>query len=135
VHLSQCEDYDVLLRMEAAGVEFVYRNAPLVVTNCDPHRSDRLSGRLSREFYVRFLEYNGQRMTPMSYVVLESIILNATHDGSLGSKVQNHIVHFLKSSRLGWMTRIHLVVTYLVRRFAIKIKSRLKNAHAQAAEV
>lgn len=135
VHLSQCEDYDVLLRMEAAGVEFVYCRAPSVVTNCDPHREDRLSGRLSREYYVKFLESNGRRMTPMSYVVLESIILNATHHGSLGRKVHNHIVHFLKSPRLSRAARIHLVITYLVRRCAIKIKARLQNTHAYVKEV
>lgn len=134
VHLSQCEDYDVLLRMEAAGVEFIYCSAPSVVTNCDPRRGDRLSGRLRREYYVKFLEFNGQRMTPMSYVVLESIILNAAHRGSLGSKVHNHIIHFLKSPRLGWAARIHLVITYLVRRCAVKVKARLQNTRAYVKE-
>jgi hypothetical protein len=104
------------------------------VTNCDP-RGDRLSGHLRREFYVKFLEHNGQRMTPMSYVVLESIILNATHRGSLGSKVHNHILHFLKSPRLDRMARIHLVITYLFRRSTIKMRSRLKNTRTQVAGV
>jgi glycosyltransferase involved in cell wall biosynthesis len=134
VRLSQCEDYDVLLRMEAAGVELVHCDIPAVVTNCDP-RGDRLSERLRREFYVKFLEHNDQRMTPMSYVVLESIVLNGTHRGSLGSKIHNHITHFLKSPRLGWTARIHLVITYLVRRCTIKLRSRLNHTRTQGVEV
>ena len=35
VHLSQCEDWDLLLRMEAAGVAFLWCKFPAVVHNCD----------------------------------------------------------------------------------------------------
>jgi glycosyltransferase involved in cell wall biosynthesis len=124
VNLSQCEDYDLLLRMEAVGVEFVWCQTPAGVRYCDL-REDRLSTRLSKDFYLRFLEYNRQRLTPMSYVVLESVILNSTDGNSLGSRLKNHIQHFLKSPRLSGPTRIRLVLTYLLRRCIVKLKSRL----------
>jgi glycosyltransferase involved in cell wall biosynthesis len=55
VHLSQCEDYDLLLRMEAVGAEFVWCKTPGAVHNCYP-REDQLSTRLKPDFYFRFLE-------------------------------------------------------------------------------
>jgi hypothetical protein len=125
VHLSQCEDYDLLLRMEAAGVEFVWCKAPAAVHNCDL-REDRLSTRLKPDFYFRFLEDNSQRLTPMSYVVLESIVLNAADRTSSGSRLRRHIRHFLKSPRLNWLTRIGLVLTYLTRRCITKMRTRLR---------
>jgi glycosyltransferase involved in cell wall biosynthesis len=121
--LSQCEDYDLLLRMEHAGVEFVCCQTPTVVTNRDP-RADRLSTRLNPDCYSKFLQQNSQRLTPMSYVVLESIILNeAANRSSLRSRLRNHILHFLTSPRLNWQTRIRLVLTYLVRRCSVKIRT------------
>jgi glycosyltransferase involved in cell wall biosynthesis len=123
--LSQCEDYDLLLRMESAGVEFVCCQTPTTVTNRDP-RADRLSTRLNPGFYSKFLEGNSQRLTPMSYVVLESIILNeAANCRPLRSRLRNHILYFLRSPRLNWLTRIRLVLTYLVRRCRVKIRTLL----------
>jgi glycosyltransferase involved in cell wall biosynthesis len=124
--LSQCEDYDLLLRMEAAGVEFVWCRTPATVHNCDL-REDRLSTRPKADFYRRFLEDNRKRLTPRSYVVLESIILNTTDRGSLGYRLRNHIRHFLKSPRLNWVTRIGLVLAYVTRRCSIKLRSRFRS--------
>jgi glycosyltransferase involved in cell wall biosynthesis len=124
VHLSQCEDYDLLLRMEAAGVEFVWCKTPAAVHNCDL-REDRLSTRFNSYFYSKFLEHNSRRLTPMSYVVLESIILNATGPRSSRSRLGNHIRHFLKSPRLNRLNRIGLVLTYLTRRCITKMTARL----------
>jgi glycosyltransferase involved in cell wall biosynthesis len=121
--LSQCEDYDVLLRMESAGVEFVCCQTPATVTNRDP-RADRLSTHLNPDFYSKFLQQNSQRLTPMSYVLLESIILNeAANCDSLPSRLRKHILHFIRSPRLNWLTRIHLLLTYLIRRCSVKIKT------------
>ncbi len=125
VHLSQCEDYDLLLRMEAAGVEFVWCKTPDTVVHYDL-REDRLSSRLRTKFYSKFLEQNSKRLTPMSYVVLESIILNATDEASSGRKLQNHIRRFLSSPRLNWLARVRLVLTYIIRRSAARMRLRLK---------
>jgi glycosyltransferase involved in cell wall biosynthesis len=125
LQLSQCEDYDVLLRMEAAGVEFVSSKTPGAIHNCDL-RDDRLSTRLSTDLYSRFLEQNSQRLTPKSYVVLESIIINAKGDGRLGTRLLNHIHHFFRSSRLNWLARVNLVFSYLTKRLATKIRSRCR---------
>jgi glycosyltransferase involved in cell wall biosynthesis len=130
LHLSQCEDYDVLLRMEAAGVEFVSSQMPGAIHNCDL-RDDRLSTRFSTDLYSRFLRQNGQRLTPKSYVVLESVIINAKKGGGLGTRLLNHIHHFLLSSRLNWLTRLNLVFSYLSKRFAIKIKSQMRRQQAR----
>jgi glycosyltransferase involved in cell wall biosynthesis len=124
VQLSQCEDYDLLLRMEAAGVEFVWCKTLAAVHNGDP-REDRLSTRLKPDLYLKFLYHNSQRLTPMSYVVLESIIFNAGNRGSSGSRLQSHIRHFLKSPRLNWLTRIGLVLSYVIRRCLTKMRARL----------
>jgi glycosyltransferase involved in cell wall biosynthesis len=132
VHLSQCEDYDLLLRMEAAGVEFVWCKMPAAVRNCDL-REDRLSIRLRKDIYLKFLEQNSKRLTPMSYVVLESVVLNATDRGSLGTKLQNHIRHFLKSPRLNWLSRIGLVLTYCIRRCTVKTRLVFNMRPAQIA--
>jgi glycosyltransferase involved in cell wall biosynthesis len=124
VQLSQCEDYDLLLRMEAAGVEFVWCKTPAAVHNCDP-REDRLSTHLKPDLYLKFLEHNRQRLTPMSYVVLESIIFNAGNRSSSGSRLRSHIRHFLNSPRLNWLTRIGLVLSYITRRCITKMRARL----------
>jgi glycosyltransferase involved in cell wall biosynthesis len=121
LNLSQCEDYDLLLRLEAAGVEFVWCKIPAAVHNCDL-REDRLSTRLSKDSYLKFLEYNSKRLTPFSYVVLESTVLNATNGGSSASRLQNHLRHFLKSPRLNYLSRIGLVLTYLVHRGTLKAR-------------
>ena len=123
LQLAQCEDYDLLLRMECAGVEFVWCQTPATVTNRDP-REDRLSIRLKPEFYSKFLEQNSQRLTPMSYVVLESIILNTAADpSSLWNRLRKHIFHFLKSPRLNWPARIGLMLTYLIRRCSFRMRT------------
>jgi glycosyltransferase involved in cell wall biosynthesis len=127
LQLPQCEDYDLLLRMEAAGVQFVCCKVPATVTNCDL-REDRLSTRLKPDFYFKFLKQNSQHLTPISYVVLESIILNAVDRGSFGSRLRNHIRRFLKAPRLNWFTRIGLVLTYLTRRCIIKIRSGFRHS-------
>lgn len=130
VHLAQCEDYDLLLRIEAAGIEFVWCKTPAGVRNCDL-KEDRLSTRLSKDFYFRFLEQNNQRVTPMSYVALESVVLNSTDDSGVGKRLQKHIQYFLKSSRLDWVTRIRLVLTYLFRRCIAKLRLRLNTRPVQ----
>jgi glycosyltransferase involved in cell wall biosynthesis len=125
-HLSQCEDRDVLLRMEAARVEFVWCKTAAAVHNCDL-REDRLSTILEMRSYLRFLEYNSRRLTPMSYVVLESIILNAANGGSFANRLGNHIRHFLKSPRLNCMDRMGLTLNYIIRRCTTKIRSRFRS--------
>ncbi len=65
VRLSQCEDLDLLLRMEAAGVKFIWCKTPAAVHNCDL-RQDRLSTRLNKDAYSIFLENNSDRLTPQS---------------------------------------------------------------------
>jgi glycosyltransferase involved in cell wall biosynthesis len=121
VHLSQCEDYDLLLRMQTAGVEFVWCKTPDTIVHCDL-REDRLSSQLHTKCYAKFLEQNRERLTPMSYVVLESIILNATYKVSLRSRLQNHLCRFLTSPRLHWLARLRLVLIYIIRRCAAKIR-------------
>ena len=133
VHLSQCEDWDLLLRMEAAGVAFLWCKFPAVVHNCDL-REDRLSTRLSKDFYSTFMGNNSKRLTPQSYVILESVVFKATALGSLGFGLQDHIRHFLRTPRLHWMARIRLVLTYLVRRCMVKTRLALKTRAVQAAE-
>jgi hypothetical protein len=59
-------------------------------------------------------------------IVLESIIINANKGGWLGTRLLNHIHHFLRSSRLNWLARLNLVFSYLTRRFVKKIKSRCR---------
>ena len=70
---------------------------------------------------------NSKRLTPQSYVVLESVVLKATARGSLGIGLQDHIRHFLRTPRLHWMARIRLVLTYLVRRCTGKNKIGAQN--------
>ena len=132
VHLSQCEDYDLLLRMEAAGVEFVWCRMPAAMHNCDL-REDRLSTRLRKDIYLKFLEHNSKRLTPVSYVVLESVVLNATDRASLGTRLRNHIRHFLRSPRLNCLSRVGVVLTYFIRRCAVKIRLVFKARPAQIA--
>jgi glycosyltransferase involved in cell wall biosynthesis len=134
VHLAQCEDYDLLLRMEAAGVDFVWCKTPAAVRNCDL-REDRLSSQPSKDFYFRFLKQNSQHLTPMSYVALESVILNSTDNGSLGNRLQKHIQHFLKSSRLNWRERIRLMLTYLFRRCIVKLRLWLNSRPAHGGGI
>ena len=93
LNLSQCEDYDLLLRLEAAGVEFVWCKIPAAVHNCDL-REDRLSTRLSKDSYLKFLEYNSKRLTPFSYVVLESMVLNATNGDPSERRLQKDLAQF-----------------------------------------
>jgi glycosyltransferase involved in cell wall biosynthesis len=127
--LVQCEDFDLLLRMEAAGVQFVWCKSPAAVRNCDL-REDRLSTRLNKTFYSKFLDQNSGRLTPMSYVALESVVLNSSESRSLMERLQKHIRHFLKSSQLSWVTRVRLVATYLFRRCVAKVKLRLNMRHS-----
>ena len=125
VEFDQCEDYDVLLRMEAAGVEFIYCNTPTTITNCD-FREDRLSNRLNGDSYSKFLEQNSHRLTTMSYVLLESIILNAADHAGLGMRLQNRFRRFLTTPRLSMPGRIRLALTYLIRRGTMKVRSRIR---------
>jgi glycosyltransferase involved in cell wall biosynthesis len=132
VHLSQCEDWDLLLRMEAAGVAFLWCKFPAVVHNCDL-REDRLSTRLSKDFYSTFMGNNSKRLTPQSYVVLESVVLKATTRDSLGIGLQDHIRRFLRTPRLSRLARIRLVLTYLVRRCTVKTRLALKTRAVHVA--
>jgi len=132
--LSQCEDHDLLFRMEAAGVEFVWCKTPTAVHNCDL-RQDRLSTRLSEDFYFKFLERNSKHLTPRSYLVVESIVLNSANRDSSGGRLRKHIRHFLKSPRLNWLNRIDLVRTYLIRRCTARIMFALRMRSARAAGI
>jgi glycosyltransferase involved in cell wall biosynthesis len=124
VHFDQCEDYDVLLRMEAAGVEFICCDTPVAISNGDL-REDRLSIRLNNEVYSKFLKQNSQRLTTMSYVLLESIVLNAADQASFGKRLQNHFRRFLTTPRLSLPGRFELALTYIVRRGKMKIRARI----------
>jgi glycosyltransferase involved in cell wall biosynthesis len=125
VEFAQCEDYDVLLRMEAAGAEFIYCNTPTTITNCDL-REDRLSNRLNVDSYAKFLEQNSHRLTTKSYVLLESIILNAEDQAGFGTRLQNHFRRFLTTPRLSMAGRFDLAITYLLRRGTMKIRARIR---------
>jgi glycosyltransferase involved in cell wall biosynthesis len=133
VHLSQCEDWDLLLRMEAAGVHFLWCKFPAVIHNCDL-RQDRLSTRLRKDFYSTFMRNNIKRLTPKSYVVLESVLLKATARGSLRIGLQDHIRHFLRAPGLNRLARIRLVFTYLVRRCTVKARLALRTRVVRAGE-
>jgi len=122
---GQCEDYDVLLRMEAAGVEFICCDTPATISNGD-FREDRLSRTLNTDSYAKFLERHSKRLTSMSYVLLESIVLNAADNASFGKRLQNHFHRFLTTPRLSLPGRFELVVTYVIRRGTMKIKAWIR---------
>jgi glycosyltransferase involved in cell wall biosynthesis len=123
--LGQCEDYDVLLRMEAAGVEFICCDTPATISNGD-FREDRLSSTLNTVSYAKFLERHSKRLTSMSYVLLESIVLNAADNASFGRRLQNHFRRFLTTPRLSLPGRFQLTLTYVIRRGTMKIKARIR---------
>ena len=125
VQFVQCEDYDVLLRLEAAGVEFIYCDTPATISNGDL-REDRLSTTLHSDSYSKFLNRNRHRLTTMSYVLLESIVLNAADQASFGKRLQNHFRRFLTTPRLSLPSRFELVVSYIIRRGKMKIKARIR---------
>jgi glycosyltransferase involved in cell wall biosynthesis len=127
VEFDQCEDYDVLLRMEAAGVEFICCDTPVAISNGDP-REDRLSSTLNNDSYSKFLERNSHRLTAMSYVLLESIVLNAADQASSRKRLQNHFRRFLTTPRLSLPGRFELALTYVVRRGKMKIKARIRQS-------
>jgi glycosyltransferase involved in cell wall biosynthesis len=124
----QCEDYDVLLRMEAAGVEFICCDTPATISNGDL-REDRLSSTLNRDSYSKFLKRNRKRLTTMSYVLLESIVLNAADQATFGKRLQNHFRRFLTTPRLSLPGRFELAVTYVIRRGTMKVKARIRQNH------
>jgi glycosyltransferase involved in cell wall biosynthesis len=121
--LSQAEDYDVYLRLEEKGVEFVRCPTPASITNKDL-RGDRLSTKFNKNFYSGFLEINRHRLTPRSYVVLESIIANSDEELSTSSRLKRHAQHFLRSKRLHLFGRIRLIWSYLLGRCRAKWKLR-----------
>jgi len=125
VQFDQCEDYDVLLRMEAAGVEFICCDIPATISNGD-FREDRLSSTLNADSYAKFLQRHSKRLTSMSYVLLESIVSNAATNASFGKRLQNHFRRFLNTPRLSLLGRFQLTLTYVIRRSTLKIKARIR---------
>ena len=122
--LTQYEDYDVLLRMEAAGVEFVSTQAHVSVRNCDL-RTDRISIRLAKAEKIKFLDRNRPRLTTLSQVIVESILQNSTEDPAR-NKIQNHLRFFMSSPQLNWPERLRLALIYTIRRVLLKVGNKLQ---------
>jgi hypothetical protein len=72
--LRRHQDWDMLLRMESAGVRFVHCATPAGVRMVDL-KSDRLSTAPVREMRSLFLWRNSGRMTARSVVLWEALLL------------------------------------------------------------
>ncbi len=123
--LKQSEEWDVLLRMEAAGARFIFDPTPCAVRNVDL-REDRLTTRTNVESQKHFMDVNARHLTPQARAVFESINLEAEHpSGSAAAALWARTKFFLSLSKLTLGQRISLFLTYFTARVENKIKMRL----------
>jgi glycosyltransferase involved in cell wall biosynthesis len=125
-HLRQSEDWDVLLRMEAAGIRFVPASRPSALRQADL-RPDRLTTVLDPEAQTRFLAANRQRLGARAALLLDALLQESQQTPrSPMESLRFKLAFFAASPHLGPGEKIDLVVRYLLGRLRRKIQARLK---------
>ncbi len=123
LELKQHEDWDVLLRMEAAGVRFVACPIPLGVRAADL-RSDRLSTAPMHAMRNYFLERNTNRLTASCNILLEAANLSAQNPQWTFLKRQSsQLSYFVASPRLTFGEKVSLLFRYAKARILTKLRS------------
>jgi glycosyltransferase involved in cell wall biosynthesis len=131
--LKNSEDWDVLLRMEAAGGLFAWCPSPDAVRNVDL-RPDRLTTRAHLESHRRFLERNAARLSPSAHAVQAAITeQEAQPEKSRGRWFAARLKFFLSAPRLNFFQRAALPVRYLAARAMHRIRTRLQRRNIGAA--
>jgi glycosyltransferase involved in cell wall biosynthesis len=124
--LRNSEDWDVLLRMEAAGGLFAWCPSPDAVRNVDL-RPDRLTTRAHLESHRRFLDRNAARLSPSAYAVQAAITNEeAQPEKSRRRWLAARLKFFLSAPRLTFFQRMALPVRYLAARAAHRLRENFQ---------
>jgi len=119
--LRQSEDWDALLRMEAAGVSFSYDPEPGAARHVDL-RQDRLTTRTDFEMQWRFLSMNAQRMTPQARAIFRGLTLEQQQpSGSRLHWALRRLKVLMSAAELPWHRRVALVCAYIAARIANRV--------------
>jgi glycosyltransferase involved in cell wall biosynthesis len=131
--LQNSEDWDVLLRLEAAGGLFAWCPGPGAVRKVDL-RPDRLTTRAHLESHRRFLERNAGRLSPSAHAVHAAITDEAAQPEKTGARWLAARLSFLLSApRLGFFQRLALPARYFAARAAHRIRERLQRRKIDGA--
>ncbi len=123
--LRRSEDWDMLLRMERLGVRFAYCPIMASIRYCDG-RNDRLSTTDLESVQRLFLTLNEKTMTPETYLIFESHVVNweQRHQGTL-ARYLGKLHTVATSHRLGFLAKCRLVWVYFFSRLLYGIRIRL----------
>jgi glycosyltransferase involved in cell wall biosynthesis len=131
--LKNSEDWDVLLRLEAAGGRFAWCPSPGAVRNVDL-RPDRLTTRAHLESQRLFLAQNAGRLSPRAHAVLTAVNGPDTPPGpSKEGWFASRMRFFLSAPRLSFAQRVALSVRYFVARAVHRIRERLRRRKIEGA--
>ena len=131
--LKNSEDWDMLLRMEAAGGRFAWCPGAGAVRNVDL-RPDRLTTQTHLESHRRFLDQNMGRLTPQAHAVWTAVIEeDAQPSPSKGAWLASRMKFFLTAPRLGFVQRVTLPVRYLAARVLHKIREKMRRRKIEEA--
>lgn len=128
--LKNSEDWDVLLRMEAAGGRFAWCPNAGAVRNVDL-RPDRLTTQTHLESHRRFLAQNMGRLSPQAHAVWTAVIEEPSP--SKGAWLASRMKFFLSAPRLSFSQRVAFPVRYLAARAIHKIMERLQRRKIEEA--
>ncbi len=132
--LRNAEEWDVVLRMEAAGGNFLYCPNVGSVRNVDL-REDRLSTRANIESRRRFLAQNIDRLSLPAHAVLDFVTTeDANPSGGRWQWLNVRLKFFLSHAGLNPAQRVALLMRYVAARTTHKIKEQFIQRNLDKAD-
>jgi glycosyltransferase involved in cell wall biosynthesis len=123
--LKISEDWDVLLRLEAAGGRFAWIPRPGAVRNVDL-RPDRLTTRAHLESHRRFLAQNAARLSPPARAVWSAVVEEEAMPGKSKTEwLAARLRTFFSAPGLGLAQRAVLPARYFAARVSHKIREKI----------